>query len=101
MPSGLTAQPRTPSVWPVRVARSVPLAASQIFRVLSVLAETIQLPSGLTAQPFTASVWPVRVARSLPLAASQILRVPSMLAETIQVPSGLTAQVRSPCRCGR
>ena len=55
-------------------ASSAPVAASQILRVLSELAETIQVPSGLIAQPFTQPVWPVRVDRSVPVATSQILR---------------------------
>ena len=64
MPSGLTAHPCTQPVWPVRVARSAPVAASQILRVWSSLAETIQVPSGLTAHPLhrSAALWPVRVA---------------------------------------
>src|SRR5450759_3191371 len=73
-----------------RVVRSVPVAASQIFKV-SQLAERIQVPSGLTAHAVTRRVWPVRVVRSVPVAASQIFKVWSQLAETIQVPSGLTA----------
>jgi hypothetical protein len=46
-------------VWPVRVARSAPVAASQILRVLSSLAETMKEPSGLIAQALTQWVWPV------------------------------------------
>jgi len=41
VPSGLTAQAFTLPVWPVRMARLVPVAASQIRRVRSRLAETI------------------------------------------------------------
>src|SRR5664280_2446725 len=66
-------------------ARSVPVAASQILRVLSLLAETIQVPFVLTAHAVTQSVCPVRVVRSVPVATSQIFKVSSQLADTIHV----------------
>ncbi len=96
VPSGLTAQPPTASVSPVRMARFRPVAASQILRVRSALPETIQVPSGLTAQRKHPRLCG-RGGRSFrPVAASQILRVRSALPETIQVPSGLTAQPTTP-----
>ena len=58
-------------------ARSAPVAASQILRVPSSPAETIQAPSGLTAQPFTAVGVAGEGGPFAPVAASQILRVPS------------------------
>ena len=59
------------------MARSCPVAASQIRTVLSQPPVASQLPSGATATAVTRSVWPVRVARSCPVAASQIRTVPS------------------------
>src|SRR5665647_2627342 len=101
----------------MRVARSLRLATSQILRVWSSPAETIQVPSELTAQAFTRLEWLGFGAAfsasddgqvKVPPATSQIFRVStaccrgpisprssgtsSSLAETIQVPSGLTAQ---------
>src|SRR6266487_4984316 len=63
-PSGLTAQPRSQWVCPLKVRHSVPLCESHTLRVLSLEAETIQVPSGLIAQLFTQSVCPCRVRTS-------------------------------------
>src|SRR3954466_2039521 len=51
-PSGLNATDLTASV-PLRVARSLPVAASQSLTVLSWLAEARVLPSGLNATDIT------------------------------------------------
>ena len=72
---GDQAQPYTWEVWPERVSRQSPEAASQIFRVLSQDAESTRRPSGDQAQPATAEEWPERVSRQSPEAASQIFRV--------------------------
>ncbi len=47
LPSGLKTELLVVSLCPLRVARTLPVAASQIFTVLSSLVETICLPSGL------------------------------------------------------
>src|SRR3989442_186179 len=99
VPSGLTAQPRTPRVCPCRVKRSVPVRASHTLSVLSLEAETIQVPSGLTAQLFTQCVCPLRVRHSVPRCAFHTLSILSLEAETIQVPSGLTAQLFTQSVC--
>jgi hypothetical protein len=48
--SGLITQAKTTLVWPVRVARSSPVASSQILQALSSLAVTTKSESGLIAQ---------------------------------------------------
>ena len=63
---------------PVSVVSSLPVLASQIFRVLSSLPDTIRRPSGEYAQVVTSSLFPVRVESSFPVLASQILRVLSL-----------------------
>src|SRR5665647_673417 len=75
-----------------RVASQAPVAASQILRVSSSLAETRRRPSGEKAQPLTALSCPLRVASQAPVSASHSLRVLSSLAETRRRPSGEKAQ---------
>ncbi len=58
--------PLTRPVWPVRTARSRPVAASQIRTVPSSPPEASQLPSGATATAVTAPVWPVQDGPLLP-----------------------------------
>ena len=53
VPSGAIATVRTPSSWPVRVARGRPVAASQIRAVPSSPAVTSQVPSGAIATAVT------------------------------------------------
>ena len=68
-------------MWSRRLSSSLPLIASQILTLLSMLAVARSLPSGLNATLTTRSVCPLRVRRSLPVAASQTLAVLSQLAD--------------------
>ena len=79
----------TVPVWPWRVARSAPVAASHSRAVSSKESVTSVLPSGLKAALQTQSRWPQSTASCLPLAASQTRAVVSWLAVTIRLPSGL------------
>ena len=70
----------------------LPVAASQMSRVLSSEPETIRRPSGLKATENTEFVCPWRGGpMGLPVAASQMRRVSSMEPETMRRPSGLKA----------
>src|SRR5947209_3817561 len=64
LPSGLKATDDTPSVCPLRVACSLPVATSHNLIVLSLLADANVLPSGLKATDCTSSECPLRVSRS-------------------------------------
>ena len=99
MPSGLNATPVTPSVCPLSVSSSWPVAASQTLTVSSQLAEARRLPSGLNATPVTSPVCPLSVSSSWPVAASQSLTVWSQLAEARRLPSGLNATPVTPPVC--
>ena len=84
--------PPPASLCPVKVARSRPLAGSQI-RTVPVPARRRPAscrPAPPPAPPPRRSC-PVKVARSRPLAGSQIRTVPSPPAEASQLPSGATA----------
>src|SRR4051794_25806480 len=64
LPSGLYATAHTQSVWPSRVARSLPVATSHSLIVLSLLPEASVLPSWLYAREYTVSACPLSVSRS-------------------------------------
>gem|GEM_PF-6095440 len=75
MPSGLYATEDTDQVCPLRVACSLPVAASHSLIVWSKLPEASVLPSGLYATEDTPPVCPLRVACSLPVTASAAVAV--------------------------
>src|SRR5262249_13203546 len=96
VPSGLNTTLRTWSVCPPRLRSASPVAAFQIFKVVSLLAEARRVPSGLKARLLIASVCPCRRASSLPVVASHSFSSPGLgqrvpLAEARRVPSGLNA----------
>src|SRR5205085_2045215 len=79
-PSGLNATLVTvPVGWPlmenrsllIRESRSLPIALSQIFTVLSPLPEATRSPSGLNATLVTKAAWPLRENSSMPVPLSQ------------------------------
>ena len=66
----------TASVCPLQLRNScLPLAASQIVIVVSLLPQAINLPSGEKETQVTASVWPLRVCKIFSLETSQTLIV--------------------------
>ena len=82
----------TRSECPVKVRSSFPLARSQSFSVLSLLAESAVRPSGAMATlVMPRSECPVKVASSFPVARSQSFSVLSRLPETAVRPSGAMA----------
>src|SRR5262249_31783510 len=99
LPSGLKHTQLTQPVGTLRVERSVPVAASQVFTVPSWLPEASVRPSGLNATPRTSLLCPRRVTRWVPVATSHNFTVVSSLAEARVLPSGLkvTAETRRVC----
>ena len=99
MPSGLKATQNTTLVWPVRLARSFPVATFHSLMVRSLLPEASILLFGLKATEVTQSMCPLRVVSSLPVVASHSLTVASLLPEASQLPSRLKATEDTESAC--
>src|SRR2546421_6369257 len=90
-PSGLIAQPFTPSACPLKMKTSSPVSALHPLTVPSRDVESIHLPSGLMTHPVTMPTWPKVVKRSVLVRTSHTFS-PRSLVEASHVPSGLIAQ---------
>src|SRR5262249_47361123 len=92
LPSGLNARKRTNHVWPLREARSCPLARSHSLISPDQRPEARVWPSGLNAKEPTS---PSRMARTCPLARSHNLTVLPSHCEKRVLPSGLNANEKT------